>query len=50
MNPTYEVVFPDTRAMRIAIAKQYLLENPAETMTFAARIFKLVVSTLHSSI
>lgn len=49
MNFTYDVVFIGTRAMRIAAAKQYLLENSTETMTSAARIFKIATSTLHSS-
>jgi hypothetical protein len=50
MNFTYDIVFNDTRAMRIAIAKQYLQENLIEIMTCAARIFKIVISTLHNFI
>ncbi len=36
--------------MRIASAKQFLQENPTETIACAARIFKLAISILHDLI
>ncbi len=50
MNFRHDVVFIDTRAMRIAVAKQYLQENLIEIMICADRIFKLIISTLHNFI
>jgi hypothetical protein len=38
MNSTYDVVFNDTRAMRIAIAKQYLCEFDTKTKMIARLI------------
>ncbi len=39
-----------TRAMRIENAKQFLENNPTETIACAARIHNLTESTLYSSI
>ncbi len=48
MNSTYNLVNNDTHPERIAIGKQYLQKNLTEIMTSAARIFKLVILTLHN--
>jgi hypothetical protein len=52
-TPFAENVVPvlvSTRAMRIENAKQFLKENPTETIACAARIHDLTETTLYSSI
>jgi hypothetical protein len=54
MNFTENVDFSDnvvfTRAMRIVSAKRFLQENFTEIIACAARIYPLVIFTLHDSI
>jgi hypothetical protein len=50
-TPIAEDVVPvPTRAERIENAKQFLKDNPTETIACAARIYDLIETTLYSSL